>query len=405
MSARLQSTSCRRLRRANLVLTLGPVVLWTCLSPRLVAQNTAGQNIGDKATRARQQFMQDVALGSQALQRGDNAAAEKAFREALEFNPRSVEILNNLAISLSRQGRESEAVATYERALHLKPGDAVTQRNLGVAYFRAHQYRLALPLLEKTADRAPSFQADELAGLDAFALDRYEDASRYLAAAHGFEPNDLQTLDVLGKAYLRTKNYAGVREVFGQIMAIQPDSAAAHTMMAMAYDKMYREEDAIREFEAARASDPTYPGIHTGLGIIYWRNDNMDAAEREFREELKRYPTDPIANCTLGRILRRRNQTEQAVVYLKAALAANPSYRDALLELGECYIRLGRPAEAVEPLRKVTAMDADDAEAHFILGTALNKSGHPSEGAKERALCARIRDKERARGGGAAVAQ
>lgn len=374
--------------------------MWTCLSPSLAAQNTT-----DKARSDRQQFMQFVAVGSQALQRGDNAAAERAFRSALSLDPASVEILNNLAISLSRQGREREAVATYEHALHLKPGDAVTQRNLGVAYFRAHQYRLALPLLEKTADRAPSFQANELAGIDAFALDRYEEASHYLVAAHGFEPKDLQTLDLLGKSYLRTKNYAGVTDVFRQIIALQPDSAAAHTMMAMAYDKMYREDDAIREFDAARASDPTYPGIHTGLGIIYWRNDNMDAAEREFREELKRYPTDPIANCTLGRILRRRNQTGQAVTYLKAALAANPSYRDALLELGECYIRLSRPADAVGPLRKVTAMDPNDAEAHFVLGTALNKSGHPDEGAKERELCARLREKERSRGTGAPVAQ
>jgi hypothetical protein len=38
-------------------------------------------------------------------------------------------------------------------------------------------------------------------------------------------------------------------------------------MMAMAYDKLYREDDAIREFEAARAVDPTYPGIHMGWAL------------------------------------------------------------------------------------------------------------------------------------------
>jgi Flp pilus assembly protein TadD len=360
-----------------------------------MCQSLWGQNAPARTSPTQGQFTQYVADGSQALQQGDNALAEQAFRKALDLDPRSVEILNNLAISIARQQREAEAIALYERALKIKPGDVVTQRNLGVAYFRAHQYRLALPLLETSAKTSTSFQTLELAGLDAFALDQYEKAARYLQAAQRLQPDDIETLDMLGKAYLRTKNYAGVTDVFRQIMALNPDSAAAHTMMAMAYDKMYREEDAIREFDAARASDPTYPGIHTGLGIIYWRNDNLDAAEREFREELSRYPQDPIANCTMGRILRRRDKTSEAIVYLKAALAVNPSYRDALLELGESYIRLQQPALAVEPLKKAIALAPDDAEAHFILGTALDKSGNTVEGTKEREISARLRPRQR----------
>jgi Flp pilus assembly protein TadD len=354
-----------------------------------------GQNIEQSKATSQQNFTQFLAQGSLALQKGANVAAEQAFREALALDPNSVPVLNNLAISLARQQRETEAISLYEKALHLKPGDSVTRRNLGVAYFRAHQYGPALPLLESSASETPSFQVLELAGLDAFALDRYDVAAHYLETAHRAQPNDLDTLDMLGKAYLRSGNYAGVRDVFGQIMAINPNSVAAHAMMAMAYDKLYQEDDAIREFEAARVVDPTYPGIHTGLGVIYWRNHNFDAAEREFREELSRYPQDPIANCTLGRILRRRNNPSEAVAYLKAALAANPSYRDALLELGECWIQLDQSASAIDPLRKAIALAPEDAEAHYILGTALNKSGNPGEGARERALCAQLRTKQK----------
>jgi len=354
-----------------------------------------GQSVEEGNTPSQQRFAQFVAEGSQALQQGNNTAAEQAFRAALALDPKSVPVLNNLAISVARQQRETEAISLYEKALRLKPGDSVTRRNLGVAYFRARQYGPALPLLESSAKEAPSFQVLELAGLDAFALDRYEVAAHYLEAAHRAQPNDVDTLDMLGKAYLRTKNYTGITDVFRQIMVLNPDSAAAHTMMAMAYDKLYREEDAIREFEAARAADPTYPGIHTGLGVIYWRNDNLDAAEKEFREELSRYPQDPIANCTLGRILLRRNKSAEAVPYLKAAIAVNPSYRDALLELGECWIRLDQAASAIEPLRKAIALAPDDVKAHFILGTALNKSGNPREAARERAICEQLRAKQR----------
>jgi Flp pilus assembly protein TadD len=392
MSEHLRGYTCANCR-LGILRSLLAVLVWSSVWSSLRSQSTGG-----KRAATQPQFTQLIADGSESLKQGDNIAAEKAFRHALALDPESVPVLNNLAIALARQRREAEAISLYERALRLKPGESVTRRNLGVAYFRAGQYRLALPLLEGSAREAPSFQVLELAGLDAFALDRYDIAAQYLEAAHRAQPTDLQTLDMLGKTYLRTKNYAGVRDVFRQIMALDPESAAAHTMMAMAYDKLYREHDAIREFEAARAADPTYPGIHTGLGVVYWRNDNLDAAEREFREELSRYPQDPIANCTLGRILRRRNKPAEAVAYLKAALAANPSYRDALLELGECWMRLDQASSAIEPLRKAIALAPDDADAHFILGTALNKSGNPGEGARERARCAQLRAKQRAQG-------
>ena len=41
----------------------------------------------------------------------------------LTLDPKSVPILNNLAISIARQQREAEAISLYERALSLKPGD------------------------------------------------------------------------------------------------------------------------------------------------------------------------------------------------------------------------------------------------------------------------------------------
>ena len=274
-----------------------------------------------------------------------------------------------------------------------------------MAYFRAKRYREALPLLEHYAADARSYQALALTGFDLFALDRYGDAVPYLEQAHTLKPQDLQTLDMLGKAYLRTKNYAGMSEVFRQMMEDDPASPEAHAMLAMAYDKLYREDDAVREFQAALAADANYPGIHTGLGVIYWRNDQLPQAEHEFREELSQHPEDPVANCTLGRILRRQNKPAEAVPYLQAALTANPGYRDALVELGQARLSLGDNDGAIAVLRRAVALNAKDAEAHYILGTALNHAGQLAEGAKERALCGALRERERASRGTVAAAK
>ena len=336
-------------------------------------------------------FEQLTSAGSSALQAGHYPEAEKNYREALALDPHALPVLNNLAIAVARQSRPEEAIQLYKRALQEKPGDAVTERNLGLAYFSAHQYQSALPLLASFAKTTPNFQSLALCGIDLFALDRYADAAPYLERAHQLRPNDLETLNMLGKTWLRLKQYARVTTVFDEIMAIDPNSAEAHTMMAMAYDELYREADAIREFEAALAVDPRAPGAHTGLGLIYWRNDNVEAAAREFRSALQQDPRDPVANCTLGRILRQQDKPALAVPYLQNAIAVNPKYPDALVALAQCRISLGQAAAAIPPLREAIKINPDDAEAHYILGTALNDSGHPQEGAQERGKAGALR--------------
>jgi Flp pilus assembly protein TadD len=369
----------------------GCLVLWLGICPLLWGQGAAG----NRATAP--QFTQFFAQGSQALQQGDNAAAEQAFRQALALAPQSVEILNNLAISLSRQGRDEEAIATYERALKLKPGDSITQRNLGVAYFRGHLYKNALPLLQSFAQTTPTFQSLDLTGLDFFALDQYRAAAVYLERASRLQPGDIPTLDILGKAYWRAKDYSGVTQVFNRIMAINPDSPEAHFMLGLAYDTEYKEEEARKEFQAVLTSEPNYPGVHSSLGLIAWRQHRVQEALDEFNQELIRYPNDPVSNYMAGQILRQQNKSAQAIPFLEAAIAVNPNYTDALMELAQCHILLNQPGEALKPLRKVIEINPSFAQAHFVLGTALSKLGDTAGAVQERKICGQLEAREHAK--------
>lgn len=340
---------------------------------------------------SRERFLQLVAEGSKALQQGDNLAAEKAFRQALELDPQSVELLNNLAICLARLGREDEAIAVYERALKLRQDDPITRRNLGVAYFRAHRYKDALPLLESFAESSPTFQALDLTGLTLFALNRYGEAAAYFERACRLEPQDLPTLDVLGRAYWRAKNYSGVTQVFKRIMIINSDSPEAHFMLGLAYDLEYREPEAFKEFEAALKQDPNYPSVHSSLGLIDYREHKMLEAEAQFKQELSRYPNDPISNYMMGRILLEQVQPAQAIRYLTAAIDVNPSYRDALFELGQCYMALNQPQDALIPLRNATEVDPDSDQAHYVLGKAYKMLGRFQDAKREWNICKQIK--------------
>ena len=369
---------------------LAVLSVFQCLLPLLVAQSKSEPN----AASLREEFDRFVAEGSRELQAGDNAAAEKAFRDALSLDPRSVELLNNLAISVARQGRDDEAIALYLRALGLRKGDPITEQNLGVAYFRAHRYKDAQPMLQSFARRNPTFQSLDLMGLDLFALDQYRNAATYLERASQLQPSDLPTLDILGKAYWRAKNYAGVTGVFKRIMEINPNSAEGHFMLGLAYDISYQEQKAFAEFEAALAEDPSYPGIHSSLGLINYREHKVPQAEAEFKLELSRNPDDPISNYMMGRILREMVKPAEAVPYLTAAVRVNPSYRDAQFELGQCYMEMKEPQQAVAPLQKAAEVDPDFDEAHFVLGKAYRLLDRPRDAEREWNICKQIKERK-----------
>lgn len=335
-------------------------------------------------------LQESIAMGSSALARGDYPHAEAAFRKALSLDAGSVPLLNNLALSLARQNRNAEAIVLYRQALAFKPDDAVTERNLGVAYFRAHQFADARPFLERTANTTHNLQSLQLAGLNLFAMDRYFEAVAYLEQARALSPDDLDNLSMLGQAYLRLKNYAAMTAIFTHIMQIHPDSAEAHVMLATAYDKLFREQEAIREFKAAEQVQPNYPGVHTGLGVIYWRTDEPALAKQEFLLALQQSPTDPVANCTMGRILRHEWKLHEAIGYFEAALAVNKTYMDALREIGQSWVALQEPAKAIDFLRRAEALNPSDAEIHYVLGSALRESGQLLEGNRERAKAAQI---------------
>ena len=63
------------------------------------------------------QLRTDLEQATEAMHKGDNAAAEQVLRHALKIDPHSIAALNNLGIVLARRGRPAEAIPLYEEAL------------------------------------------------------------------------------------------------------------------------------------------------------------------------------------------------------------------------------------------------------------------------------------------------
>ena len=80
--------------------------------------------------------------GMQATGQGDFKYALSLFQQALENDPQNPDILNMLAHSQRMVGKIDESIATYQRALALKPDFPQAREYLGEAYLQAAQQQL-----------------------------------------------------------------------------------------------------------------------------------------------------------------------------------------------------------------------------------------------------------------------
>lgn len=72
----------------------------------------------------------DVMTAYEAFNRGDDQAAQQAYRQALQADVRNIDALLGMAAVAARQGRQADAVAWYGKVLELEPRNSVAQTAL-----------------------------------------------------------------------------------------------------------------------------------------------------------------------------------------------------------------------------------------------------------------------------------
>ena len=72
-------------------------------------------------------------LGNLLRMQGRLEEAIASYRRALQLRPDDFRSLNNLGLALKDQGNVEEAIACFRQVLQLRPDDAAPYNNLGIA--------------------------------------------------------------------------------------------------------------------------------------------------------------------------------------------------------------------------------------------------------------------------------
>jgi tetratricopeptide (TPR) repeat protein len=187
--------------------------------------------------------------------------AEHSFERAVELDPRNKPALVLLAQSQAHRNARDQAIATYQRAIDLSPGDLSLLVAQGDLYEASGDWQKAKSIYERVISTQPdnAYAANNLAyillehgGSVNLALTLAQTARRGL-------PNSPNTADTLGWAYYQNGAYSVAAPILEEAVKKNSENLAYRYHLGVTYQKLNDRAHARAQFEKIIAMNPTSP--------------------------------------------------------------------------------------------------------------------------------------------------
>jgi tetratricopeptide (TPR) repeat protein/TolB-like protein len=271
---------------------------------------------------------------------------QEALKDNLVSGADLPEILNNLGLARTRQGKTAEGIAALRRAAELDPEEDDYPVNLGLVYLRSNEFPKAVDEFREATEREPETAEDR--SLLIFALNKAgkkEEADEEKdAAAEALGPGALPAVkpENFGKSE-RVKSELDTSalqlENLTQQNGATTGNGAANSSAVSLVRRGRQELSAGRldtaeaAFRAALAADSGDAAAHRGLADIARRKNKLDDAVKELQAALARRDS-AVDHVSLARIYIEQKKNDLARTELERALKLAPNYAEAKQLLG-----------------------------------------------------------------------
>jgi putative PEP-CTERM system TPR-repeat lipoprotein len=318
-------------------------------------------------------------LGALQLARGDAAAAEAAFKKAIETDPKSVPARLAAANFYWANGRRGEAEAELEQAHAIDAADVRTNRALASLYVASGRVPEAEPYLKAVADKTKSPGASlSLADYYVFSKRSGEAVALLKAIAGQKEYFALATARLAGIHYAEGRP-SEAHKAIDDVLAREPNNAAAILVKAQFLLQENKVDEALARARAAAAADGKSAQAQYMLGTIYAAKNLPDEAIEAFNEVLKINPRATAAQIQISRLQLAKGAATPAVDFAQQAVSAEPGNPVARLLLARSLMAKGDLPRAesemtglVERFPKASPVHAQMGALHVLRKDPVN---------------------------------
>lgn len=327
-----------------------------------------------------------VEQGNQALQHSQFAAAEAAFRKALDLAPNLTEVRANLGLAYYAGHQYPQAIETFQRIEKEDPKLTTPHAFLPLSLAAIGHCQEAIPGLRREFTRYPDLQLRRVLGLS---LQRCLEATGDQAGLVNVTgqlvqqyPRDIDVLYESGRIYGQLSS-----GLYLKILKLAPHSPRGYQLTAQVLASEGKWQEAIQSDRKALEMAPGMPGLHLQIATLLLTSSTDPNAwqqgEAELEKELQVAPDSAAAEYELGEVWRKHGHPVKAEQALQAAIRLAPGLTDARLSLAKLLQQQKRPRQALAVLEPARAGDPNNAEVHFLLAQLYRDLGKPEEAQQE----------------------
>ncbi|MEO5375512.1 MAG: tetratricopeptide repeat protein [Alphaproteobacteria bacterium] len=235
-------------------------------------------------------------LGAIARARGENDVAARLIGQAVQLGCDRAEAHYNLGGALLDLGYRAEAVASFQRAVAVRPNYAEACFLLGTTLDRLGQPARAVEALRRAVAIRPDY-----------------------ADAH----------NNLGNCLLRLGRNEEALACYRRCLELKPDSHEVIGNIGNALKALGHPREAMASYVRAIKTKPEYAEGHNNLGMAFFEQNKHGLAAHCFRKAIALRPDYAEAINNLGIALHALGDSEAAGELFLRAMAQRPSYRRA----------------------------------------------------------------------------
>lgn len=297
-------------------------------------------------------------------------------------------------------GYPEAAVASFRRALQMNPDSRVVRQDLGAALVRTGKWSEAADVLGPLAISEPN--SYQVAYLNALALQNSQHSKEAEAEARRATALDANSADahtLLGLTLSSQNRYDEAISELTRAAEIAPDSFDAQFYLGRT---RYAQSDtagaaaALRKAVSLRLEDPEARFL---LGTILEISGDREGAIQQYKELQRISPSDARGYLGLGEILGKSGDIEEALTQLRSARELAPSSFEVNMSLGRMLAKAGKIDESIGFLQEAAKESPESPEVHYQLALSLQRAGRKAEAAKEFAQVDRLNSKRRGEAG------